>query len=399
MTTVLHLSSSSGPGGAEAVVASLASGLDPASYRSVVCLFRDGWLRDRCERLGLETHVVPMRGMLDLGWLRRFTRLLRDRGVDVIHAHEFGANTYGALAGRLAGVPAVATVHGRSYYADCRRRRLAYRVVSRAAAMVAVSEDVKRFVVETTGVAAARVRVVLNGVAAAAPVSEEVRASLRADLGLRDGERVVTVVGSLYPVKGHRHLLQAVPQVLESSPSTVVLIAGRGSCERELREQAKRLGIEAQVRFLGLRGDVPVLLATSDVFVLPSLSEGLSIAILEAMAAGRPVVTTRVGGNPELVLHGQTGILVPPADAPALASAVIALLTNPAAARRLGENGQRHVTERFGIEAMVRQYEAIYNAALKGTRDTRDSSRMPTAREGPPDRSREPAEKRRPGKR
>ncbi len=142
ITTVLHLSSSSGPGGAEAVMATVAAGLDPARYRSVVCLFREGWLRERCQGLGLETHVLRMHGMLDLGWLRRFTALLRDRQVALIHAHEFGANTWGTMAGRLAGRPVVATVHGRSYYADSPKRRLAYRVVSRAATMVAVSEDV-----------------------------------------------------------------------------------------------------------------------------------------------------------------------------------------------------------------------------------------------------------------
>src|SRR5437867_9293449 len=105
MTTVLHLSSSSGPGGAETVVASVATGLDASRYRSVVCLFRDGWLREHCERLGLEVHVIPISGMLDLRWLRRIRRLARDRGVGLIHAHEFGANTYGTLAGRLARIP------------------------------------------------------------------------------------------------------------------------------------------------------------------------------------------------------------------------------------------------------------------------------------------------------
>ena len=363
-TTVLHLSSSSGPGGAEAVVASLASGLDRSRYRSVVCLFRDGWLRERCERLGLETRILRMSGMLDLGWLRRFTRLLRERGVTLIHAHEFGANAYATLAGRLTGVPVVATVHGRSYYADRGRRRLAYRVVSRAAAMVAVSEDVKRFVVAATGVSAARVRVVHNGIAAAPAVSEEARMGLRTALGLRRGDQVVTVVGSLYPVKGHRHLLEAAPQILASWPSTVFLIAGRGECEAALEQDARRLGIEARVRFLGLREDVGALLAISDVFVLPSLSEGLSIAILEAMAAGRPVVTTRVGGNPELVVHGETGILVPPGDAAALASAVTGVLGDPAEARRLGENGLGHVRRRFSIDAMLSAYEAIYAEGL-----------------------------------
>jgi len=361
VTTVLHLSSSSGPGGAEAVMASVASGLDAARYRSLVCLFRDGWLRARCEGLGLETHVIPMKGMLDVEWLRRFTRLLRERGVGLIHAHEFGANTYGTLAGRLARVPVVATVHGRSYYTDRGRRRLAYRVVSRAAAMVAVSKDVKRFVVERAGVSTRRVRVVYNGIAPAAPVTPGATAHLRAELGLGGGDRVVAVVGSLYGVKGHRYLLEAAPKVLAICPSTVFLLAGRGECEVALRAQAKSLGIDARVRFLGFRQDVQALLTLSDVFVLPSLSEGLSMAILEAMAAAKPVVATKVGGNPELIVDGETGILIECANPEALASAVTTILTDPAEARRLGENGLSRVQRRFTSAAMVRNYEAIYS--------------------------------------
>jgi glycosyltransferase involved in cell wall biosynthesis len=364
-TTVLHLSSSSGPGGAEMVVAQVASGLDPARYRSVVCLFRDGWLRERCEHLGLETHVLPMHGMLDGRWLRRFRGLLGERRVSLIHAHEFGANTWGTMAGRLARRPVIATVHGRSYYADSLRRRLAYRVVSRAAVMVAVSEDVKRFVVASTGVSPRRIRVIRNGIGLPAVVSSEARAQVRAELGILDGDQVVTVVGNLYPVKGHRYLIDAAPRILARCPATVFLFAGRGDCEVELREQARRLGIEARVRFLGLRTDVPALLAIGDVFVQPSLSEGLSIAMLEAMAAARPVVTTRVGGNPELVVGGETGLLVEPADATALATAVIRVLTDAGEARRLGVNGLERVKSCFSVASMVQAYQAVYDTALR----------------------------------
>jgi glycosyltransferase involved in cell wall biosynthesis len=368
--TVLHLSSSSGPGGAETVMASVASGLDPARYRSAVCLFRDGWLRDRCEGLGLETHVIPITRALDLVWLRRFQALLRERDVALIHAHEFGANTWGTLAGRLARRPVVATVHGRSYYTDSLRRRLAYRVVSRAAVMVAVSENVQRFVVESTGVSPHRVRVVHNGIGLQRPVSSEVRARVRSELGLLEADRVVTAVGNLYPVKGHRYLLEAAPRILARCPSAVFLFAGRGDCEAELRAQARALGIEARVRFLGLRHDVPALLAVAHVFAQPSLAEGLSIAILEAMAAAKPVVTTRVGGNPELVADGASGLLVEPADASALAAAVTRLLTDAEEARRLGDNGLARVRSRFSIDAMVRQYETIYATALRRSTGT-----------------------------
>src|SRR5262249_10903400 len=229
----------------------------------------------------------------------------------------------------------------------CRRRRLAYAAVSRVAVMVTVSEDLKRFVVERTGAAARRVHVVYNGIGPARSVSEETKESLRAEVGIHHGDGGVAVGGNLYGVKGHRYLLEAVPRILEACPSTVFLIAGRGEQEATLREQAKALGIDPSVRFLGLREDVPALLATCDLFVLPSLSEGLSIAILEAMSSARPVVTTRVGGNPELVVDGETGVLVAPADPEQLASAVVRTLTKPAEARRLGENGLNRVKSRF----------------------------------------------------
>ena len=168
----------------------------------------------------------------------------------------------------------------------------------------------------------------------------------------------MTVVGNLYPVKGHRYLLDAAPRILARCPSTVFVFAGRGDCEADLREQARHLGIATRVRFLGLRRDVPALLSTGDVFVQPSLSEGLSIAILEAMAAAKPVVTTRVGGNPELVADGETGLLVEPKDAGALAAAVIRVLTDAAEARRLG--GQR---TRAGQELLLHRW---HGARVRG---------------------------------
>lgn len=351
----------------------IAAGLDRSRYRSIVCLFRDGWLRRRCEQLGLETHVLPINGMFDLRWLRRFTGLLRDRDIGVVHTHEFGANTYGTLGARAAGVPVVATVHGRSYYADRLRRRLAYRLVSRAAVMVAVSDDVRRFIVDRTGVVPARVRVIHNGIGAADAVPPEACARVRAALGLGVGDRVVTSVGSLYAVKGHRYLVEAAPSILAACPSAVLLLAGRGDRESSLRAQARRLGIEGRIRFLGLRHDVPEILAITDVFVLPSLSEGLSIALLEAMAAARPVVATRVGGNPELIESGESGLLVPSGDARALGTAVIDLLTHSDKARVLGQRALTRVRTRFAITTMIEQYTAIYDAIV-----SRHTSRQPS---------------------
>lgn len=359
--TVLHLSSTSGPGGAEMIFSHLAASIDRSRVRSIACLFRPGWLKDRCDGLGITTHVLGMNGMFDWGWVRDCLKLVRRENVALIHAHEFTANTYGTLVARLADIPLVATVHGKSYYCDKLRRRLAYRMVGRHATMVAVSEDLKRFLVKEVGVRPERIKVVYNGVNV--PQSHgSTDASFRSELGLRSEDPVIGTVGSLYPVKGHKYLIEAAHLVLKNFPRTTFLIIGRGELEVSLKEQARELGLGAQVRFLGLRHDVPKLLPLMDVFIMPSLSEGLSLALLEAMAAGLPVVVTNVGGNPELVLDGETGYLVPPCDPEALASRLIVLLQDRVHAKRLGQNGRQRVLQHFSLPKMVDNYQQLYEA-------------------------------------
>ena len=238
--TILHLSSTSGPGGAEMLVSCLAGGIDHNRFRSVACLPRPGWLKDQFELQGIDTHVLKMSGMFDLEWVWKACRLVRREGVSLIHAHEFDGITYGSLVAKLVGVPCVATVHGKNYYWERSRRRLAFRVVSRIATMVAVSEDLKRFITRRVGVSAERIKVIYNGQEAPPPVGSEEKRRLTADLGLQENEQVVGVVGSLYPVKGHEYLLAAIPQVLRLYPHTTFLIIGRGELESRLKEEVKR---------------------------------------------------------------------------------------------------------------------------------------------------------------
>jgi glycosyltransferase involved in cell wall biosynthesis len=362
MKTVLHLSSSSGPGGAERIVCALAASLDKSQYRSLVGLFRPGWLKDQCDSRGLATYVLSNEGFMHWRWMRDCYRLIKKEQVDVIQAHEFDAIIHGALVAKAAGVPMVATVHGKHYFWEKRRRRVAYRWVSTYARMVAVSEDLKGFIVEQTGMSEDRVQVIYNGVDDAAADTSQV-SQYRRDLGIPDDDWVVGVVGNLYPVKGHTYLLDAIPQILQTCPNTTFLLIGRGELEVSLKTQAKTLGIENKVRFLGLRQDVPKLLALMDLFAMPSLSEGLSIALLEAMAAGKPVVVTRVGGNPELVVEGRTGYLVPAQDAQALAQAMLALLGDPNQTRTFGARAKQLVQERFTLSHMASQYLKLYQQA------------------------------------
>jgi len=360
--TVLHFSSSSGPGGAETIVAKLASSLDPHRFRSVVCLFRRGWLYDACRDHGIQTEVVPIRGALDLGWVRSFGALLRREEVAIVHAHEFSANVYGTAVARLLRIPAITTVHGKSYYADRLRRRLAYRYVGRASRMVAVSADLKQFLVNRVGVTADRVNVIYNGLDIDSSPAACSGDTVRADLRTEGYDHVIGAVGSLYPVKGHIHLVRALPAILQRCPRTLLLLIGRGELEQALRQEVARLKLDAHVRFLGFRRDVPLLLSALEVFVLPSLSEGLSMAMLEAMAAGKPVVATRVGGNPELVLDGESGYLVDAESPQALADKVVRLLQDRELANRMGVRGRLRVREKFTLRTMVDAYQRLYES-------------------------------------
>ena len=363
-TTVLHLSTSNGLGGAERMICTLTAALNQGQFRIIVGLTRPGWLQAECEALGVKTFVIPLAGRFSLQWFRACLRLLREERVALIHAHEFSAILYGWTLATLAAVPFVGTVHGKNYYWEKLRRRVAYRLISRQGTMVAVSEDLKRFVCDKVGVAEERMEVIYNGVAPAETITDEEVQKCKVELGILGRYPVLGVVGSLYPVKGHRFLLEAMPEILRRWPKAMLLVIGRGELEVALKEQVERLAIGAYVKFLGMRQDVPKLLSVVDTFVLPSLSEGLSLALLEAMASEKPVVATRVGGNPELIDHGRTGFLVQPEDTRDLAANLVTLLSDPGMMQEFGRRGAERVRQHFSMGRMVDGYRDLYVASL-----------------------------------
>lgn len=346
------------------MISTLAAALNQDQMRVIVGLFRPGWLQAECERLGVETVIIPLTGAWGLHWVLGYWRLICKERVTLIHGHEFSAIVCGWLLAMVARVPLVATVHGKNYFWERWRRRAAYRIVSRCGSLVAVSADLKRFICDKVGIAEERVQVIYNGVAAAQPIAVEEAQACKAELGVSDRYPVLGVVGSLYPVKGHRFLISAMPEIIRRWPGAVLLVIGKGELEASLKAQVEQLGIGANVCFLGLRQDVSRLLSVLDVFVLPSLSEGLSLALLEAMAAGKPVVATAVGGNPELVEQGRTGFLVHPQDPADLVSSLDKLLEDPALMLEFSLRGAERVHQFFSIEQMTKQYVAFYKAGI-----------------------------------
>ena len=305
---------------------------------------------------GFRVEVLPLRRTFQLAAAWRLARLLRRRRIDLLHTHTLAAaNVLARLAGASARVPVVSHLHIENHFRPATRRLLAgldNATARLAARLVAVSEDTKR-AYERQGYPRGRIEVVYNGVDVL-PDGE-----YRRNEPARIGE-----IARLCDVKGQRELLQAVARL----PDARLVLAGRdleqgGAFQEALERESERLGIGERVEF-GFYDDVPALLETLDVVALPSWTEGLPMVLLEAMAHRRPVVATPVGGTPEVVSDGETGLLVPPRDPEALAQALRRVLEDPALARRFGEAGRRRVTERFDLAATTRRMLEIYDDVL-----------------------------------
>ena len=361
---IAQLIESDGPGGAEQVVLDLATGLQEAGAQSVVFVPKhgEGWLARQLEGTGVAVEPFALERPLSPATARAIADAFRRHDVAIAHGHEFSMAVYGAWAARLAGIPHLITMHGGRYYAGHLRRRLALRLaVSLSGATVAVSTGLAAQLRCDLGLPSPRVTVIPNGVRPAAPAA---RPSLREALGLDGGDRLLVSVGNLYPVKGHRHLLDAMALLAARHPHLHLAVAGRGYLDRPLSEQARALGLSSRVHLLGLCSDVPAVLAAADVFVLPSLSEGLPLALLEAMFAGRPIVASEVGDVGAALDHGRAGVLVRPGDAGTLAAAIEGLLADPARARVLGETAARRAAAEYGQSRMLRRYGALYGELL-----------------------------------
>lgn len=347
---ILHLIETGGPGGAEQMLLRLADEYARRGIRQMVCLRKDGWLAEEVRRRNLELIIEPLGGLPDLAWLRKLHRCSIDSGVSAIHAHEFAMNVRGAMLGKWLGVLVVATVHGKGYYGDKWSRKEAYKLVSRLANLVAVSGDIREHLVRHCGLDARRVKVIPNGIDVDRfRFDPDKRKVFRKHLGVPDSTLLLGSVGSYYPVKGHSYLINAMKNIVAINSNVKLVLAGQGPLQDDLRNLAVASGLEDYVHVVGYIDDTVGLLSALDIFVMPSLSEGLPLALLEAAANGRPIVASRVGGIPEIINHQVNGVLVSPTDVNALADALVELC-DPVKCLHLGTNVYKTVKKNWSIQ-------------------------------------------------
>ncbi|MDT4895765.1 MAG: L-malate glycosyltransferase [Acidobacteriota bacterium] len=373
MKTVLQFINSFHTGGSERQAVQLARLLSESGrYRlRVACLDGSGVLREEVERLGLdEIPEYPLTSFYDhnmLAQLRRCAAYLREQKIDVVQTHDFYTNVFGILAARLARVPVRISSRretgGMRSGAQKKVERGIYRL---SHAVVANSEAVRRQLV-AEGVNDSKIVTVYNGLDLG-----RVQPSLSRDEALqhfnlpREGaRRFVTIVANLrHDVKDHPTFLRAARRVHEEVPEAAFVLAGEGELTEKMRALAAELGLERDVFFTGRCDRVADLLAISDVCVLSSRAEGFSNSILEYMAAGRPVVATRVGGASEAVVEGETGYLVAAGDDEQMAARIVALLRDENRARRMGQRGRAIVEQRFSCEAQLTRTVSLYDQLL-----------------------------------
>lgn len=355
--------------------------LDRQRFEPIVCHFRaPDYLAPKLRAAGIEVRClnVPPGKQHWPELVLRIRSVARDANVDLIHTSLFEADILGGLAGKLASKPVLSTlcnIAGEQIrLADNPRNNLLKFAVANwmwGGALrrwhrhsIAISQAVARSTAQTFHVDPARITVIYRGIEDSRQVPQVDKTEVRERLGLPGADPLLLAVGRLAPQKGHKYLIGALPEVVRRFPGTRLAIVGEGWLGPALLEQAKALGVDKHVSLLGKRGDVPELMAACDVFVFPSLFEGLGVSLLEASFLGCACVSTTTGPIPEIITHDVNGLLVPPGESRELAEALIRVAANPSLRAQLGASARESTKARFMLSDKIADLERCYTRLL-----------------------------------
>ena len=363
-TKIFYFTTDSKIGGTERMILALLEGLDRNKYEPFLCTIKPGGaLLPEAEKLGVRAATLNAGSRTDLPALSGIIQLLRKEKPGILHTFLFHANIAGRIAGRMCGVPAIIS----SQRSVDEWRKPWHSALDRWTSglcdlIISNSEAGRKALIERERIGPLKIITIHNGINAEKFKAGADTAGARKVFGFQPGDTVIGIIANLRAVKGHKYLFKAFQNVRRTTPDVrlKLLVVGEGKLEGELRDLADKLGVSNDVVFAGFRNDVPQVLAAIDIFVLPSLWEGFPVSVLEAMASGKPVIASRAGGIPEAVVEGETGLLVPPGDVPALEKAISALACSPELAKKMGEAGREKAVSDFGIEKMIRKTEGIY---------------------------------------
>jgi glycosyltransferase involved in cell wall biosynthesis len=349
-------------GGLQRVVVNICRTIDRSVFDvSVLCLRALGSLALDVDKLGISVTLIPQRATTDYFSFLKVARVLRSERIDVIHTHNTQPFIDGTLGALLAGVKTIVhTDHARDF-PDKRRYMWAERAMSCFAhRVVGVSEDTSRNLVRYEKIHPSKIETIPNGIDGAIFSIQIDKRRKRRELGLGGDGPILGVGARLVEQKGITYLLRAMPEIVKHCPEVTLVVAGEGPLESSLKTEAEHLRLGSSVRFIGVRLDMPELLNLFDVYIQPSVWEGLPMSLLEAMAAGCPIVATNVGGVSAAIETGVNGVLVSPADPDALAREIVHLLSRTELRQKYAEAGLRAFRDQYTAEKMTRSYERLY---------------------------------------
>jgi len=354
-------------GGAEKVIIELLLRLKNAFNVSVACIRDKGELSRVLENESIRIYHTFFKGRIHPQSIFALASLLRRENIHIVHTHMYRPNISGAISAFVARVPVIISHIHSVHQWDSKRQILMDRLTLWIKdGIITVSEEVKRNYLEKVSKARPdKLRVIYNGVDPQFFKKLDSSDELMSSLKIKKGSPVIGIAARLAPEKDHMTFLEAASIVSRVCPQARFLIVGKGPEEMNIRAQIESRNLQDKVMLLGYRRDIPEILNLLDIFVLPSIREGFSLAILEAMAVGKPVIATDVGGNREAVVNGVTGFIVPKRDPSSLALQILTLIRNPEIAAEMGEKGRKRVLERFTIEATVAEITKFYLELLE----------------------------------
>ena len=368
---ILHIYQNSKIGGIQQQILSIVRGYDREKFNPTVCCFGPKMeLGKEIEKAGIDFVALNRQryNKFSVGIIFDLYRLMKERNIHVLRTHKYRANFYGRIAGKLAGVPVIIASEHNIYRGE-KEKRFIRRVTNKLLSMVtdkmvAVSDAIKKDILRYDRVSPSKIMVLHNGVDIERFKPGVNFRDMRKQFAISKDDVVIGFVGRLVISKGLNYLIEAVA-LLKNSYNVKLLIVGDGSLMEELKKIAKDKGLEESVIFTGLRRDITDVLSSIDIFVLSSIKEGFPNSLLEAMAMGKPVVATAVGGIPEVIGHGTNGLLVQPADIEGLALALKTVIDNPLMAKNMGIAARDFIEKNYSITATVRKWETFYCQVLE----------------------------------
>ena len=368
---VLHIVTTEELNGGKRYLLQLADNFPQHKYNLFFALtFRQDFINE-LEKRHIRYLVVNLKHQFNIKIFPALKKIIRDNNIQIVHTHGIRASFYGRLSAKWAGIPVIlSTVHYSLYnYPVGRLRKRIYAFLDKVSSyscdkLICVSNAVANDLIVKSRINARKIKVIYNGIELDRFSRHQDISSFKAKFGLLETQRIIAIVGRLTYAKGHRYLLEAIGRLVESFPDIRCLIVGDGPLREELKVYAQKLGIMQNCIFMGTRDDVAQILSMLDIFVLPSVSEGLPFVLLEAMAMQCAVVATNIGGINELVEDGRTGILVPPGDNQALAAALKELLQNRKKAQSLAACARLEVEQRFTLQRTLKETQEVYDECM-----------------------------------